>query len=212
MTHKAIIISAPSGAGKSTIVQHLLKQIPGLEFSVSACSRPKRGVEADGIDYHFISVEEFQKKIAENAFVEWEEVYPGSYYGTLKSELELIWAMGKVPVFDVDVIGGINLKNYFGEKSLAIFIQPPSLEILEQRLRNRATEDEESLSKRLAKAELELTSAGKFDGKVINDDLKKATSEAEELVRGWLPLPRRSAPRNDNDAGCRNLDPGSCQL
>ena len=189
-----------------------MKQIPGLEFSVSACSRPKRGVEADGIDYHFISVEEFQKKIAENAFVEWEEVYPGSYYGTLKSELELIWAMGKVPVFDVDVIGGINLKNYFGEKSLAIFIQPPSLEILEQRLRNRATEDEESLSKRLAKAELELTSAGKFDGKVINDDLKKATSEVEELVRGWMPLPRRSAPRNDNDAGCRNPDPGSCKL
>lgn len=186
MTNKAIIISAPSGAGKSTIVRHLLTQVPILEFSVSACSRPKRGQETDGIEYHFITTEEFRKKIAEDAFVEWEEVYPGSYYGTLKSELELIWALGKVPVFDVDVVGGVNLKNYFGTQALAIFIQPPTVQILEERLRQRATDDEESLKKRLAKADIELAFAEKFDRIVINDDLAVSTAEVNKLVMDWI--------------------------
>ncbi|NQV02877.1 MAG: guanylate kinase [Bacteroidia bacterium] len=195
MKKKAIIISAPSGAGKSTIVEHLLKRFPRLEFSVSACSRPKRGCEVAGKDYHFLSLDEFRNKIARDEFVEWEEVYPGSYYGTLKSELERIWKSGKVPVFDVDVVGGINLKRYLSEQALAIFIQPPSIQALEERLRNRATDSEESLKKRLVKAESELTYAGKFDRIVINDDLEKATSETEELVRTWIP-----------DAGCQICD------
>ncbi len=183
---RAIIISAPSGAGKSTIVQHLLKQIPGLEFSVSACSRPIRGSEIDGKDYHFISLDDFKSRIERNEFVEWEEVYPGSYYGTLKSELELIWAAGKVPVFDVDVVGGVNLKKHFGEAALAIFIQPPSIHILEERLRKRSSDSEESLKKRIAKAELEMTYASRFDRIVVNDVLARAIKEAGELAGTWM--------------------------
>ncbi|MFH1297362.1 MAG: guanylate kinase [Bacteroidota bacterium] len=186
MKHQAIIISAPSGAGKSTIVQHLLKQFHRLEFSVSACSRPKRGCEVDGREYRFLSVDAFREKIERDEFVEWEEVYPGSYYGTLKSELERIWGSGKVPVFDVDVVGGINLKTHFGDQALAIFVQPPSIQTLEERLRNRGTDSEESLKKRLAKAGKEMASALAFDRSVVNDNLTKATGEAEEIVRGWM--------------------------
>ena len=186
MKHRAIIISAPSVAGKSTIVQHLLKQFPRLEFSVSACSRPKRGCEVDGKEYHFLSVNEFRNNIEQDEFVEWEEVYPGSYYGTLKSELERIWDSGRVPLFDVDVVGGINLKHHFGDQALAIFIQPPSLQILEERLRNRGTDSEESLKKRHVKAEKEMTFAGKFDRVVVNDDLTAAVEKVAGLLDDYL--------------------------
>jgi guanylate kinase len=186
MIRKAIIVSAPSGAGKSTIVQHLMKELPQLAFSVSACSRNKRESETDGVHYYFISADEFRKKIVTQEFVEWEEVYPGSYYGTLKSELERIWNLGKFPVFDVDVVGGLNLKKYFGDDALALFIQPPSEEELEVRLRNRNTESEESLLKRLGKAKQELSTAGQFDRIVVNDDLDVACGEALQIVKNFL--------------------------
>lgn len=182
----ALIISAPSGAGKSTIVRHLLRRFPRLAFSVSACSRPRRGNEVEGRDYYFLSEEEFRNRIANDEFVEWEEVYPGHLYGTLKSELERIRKEGRIPVFDVDVVGGLNLKKYFGDQALAIFIQPPSLEVMEQRLRLRGTDSEESLQKRLAKAEKEMTFASQFDCIVVNDDLEKAEKEAEALVNEWM--------------------------
>ncbi len=186
MTPKAIIISAPSGAGKSTIVHHLMERFPQLGFSVSACCRPPRDKEVDGVDYHFLTVDEFRNRIQRNEFVEWQEVYPGSYYGTLKSEMERLRQEGKVPLFDVDVVGAISLKIWFGPSALAIYIQPPSLTILEERLRKRGTDNEESLGKRLAKAEKELTYARQFDNIVINDDLARATKEVEELVRVWM--------------------------
>lgn len=182
----AIIISAPSGAGKSTIVHHLMERFPKLGFSVSACSRPPRGKEVDGVDYHFLSVGEFRKRIARNEFVEWQEVYPGSYYGTLKSEMERLRSEGKVPLFDVDVVGGVSLKIWFGESGLAIFIQPPSIEVLEERLRNRGTDSEESLQKRLAKAKLEMTYAWQFDKIVVNDNLAMSTMQVEQMVEVWL--------------------------
>ena len=186
MQGRAIIVSAPSGAGKTSIVKHLLSAIPRLEFSISACSRPKRENETDGKDYYFITAEDFRKKIDAAEFVEWQEVYPGSYYGTLKSELDRIWQEGKIPLFDLDVVGGINLKNYFGSAALAIFISPPSLRELENRLRNRNTESEESLGKRLGKMEYELGFAGKFDVSVTNDDLDNASDEATRKVNGFL--------------------------
>jgi guanylate kinase len=185
---KAIIISAPSGAGKTTIVSRLMKRFPQLGFSVSACSRPIRGSEVDGRDYYFLSPDDFRKRVAQDEFVEWEEVYPDNYYGTLKSELEKIWKAGKVPLFDVDVIGGLNLKNHFGDSALSLFIQPPSLQILTQRLRNRGTDDEESLKQRLLKAELEMTYAPRFDHIVVNDDLTRASEEVEELIDGYLRM------------------------
>jgi guanylate kinase len=186
MNHKAIIVSAPSGAGKTTIVKHLLAVIPSLEFSVSACSRAKRESETDGKDYYFISPEAFRKKIENNEFVEWQEVYPGNYYGTLKSELQRIWQKGCFPVFDVDVVGGLNLKKYFGEKALAIFIQPPSFDELKKRLIGRNTENEESLQKRLIKTEQEMTFAGQFDQIVVNKDLAIACDLTVDLVSSFL--------------------------
>ena len=188
MNNKAIIVSAPSGAGKTTIVKHLLTVIPELEFSVSACSRAKREGETDGKDYYFIPADEFQKKIENNEFVEWEEVYPGNYYGTLKSELQRIWEKGYFPIFDVDVIGGLNLKKYFGEKVLAIYIKPPSISILEERLQKRGTETEESFRKRLGKAENELTFADRFDVIIVNDQLENACTEAVNIVKSFLFL------------------------
>ena len=140
----------------------------------------------DGESYFFLAVKNFRKKIENNEFVEWEEVYPGSYYGTMKSELERIWRSGNVPIFDVDVVGGLNLKNYFGDQALAVFIQPPTVQILEERLRGRGTDNEESLRKRLAKAEVELTFAEKFDRIVINDDLAMSTAEVNKLVVDWI--------------------------
>lgn len=183
---KCIIVSAPSGAGKTTIVRYLLEQEPTLAFSVSATSRAKRSYEVDGKDYHFITAEEFGQRIEEDAFVEWEEVYPGQFYGTLKHELHRIWQQGKHPIFDVDVVGGLDLKEIFGPNALAIFIAPPSIEALEERLRQRGTETPESLAKRVAKAEHELTYAPDFDTTVINDDRDRACAEAYQRVRDFL--------------------------
>jgi len=188
MKGKLIIFSAPSGAGKSTIVQHLVKQNLGLEFSISATSREPRKGEADGRDYHFISPEEFRRKIKENAFIEWEEVYPEQYYGTLYSEVENILAQGHHVIFDIDVAGGMNLKNTYRDRACAIFVQPPSQEILEKRLRSRGTDNEASLRRRLDKAIFELEYASRFDHIIVNDSLEVALSEAEQIVRDFLAL------------------------
>ena len=186
MTGKAIIVSAPSGAGKTTLVRHLMDAIPQLEFSVSACSRSKREKETDGKDYYFITPEDFQKKIQNDEFVEWQEVYPGNYYGTLKSELKKIWQAEKIPIFDVDVIGGLNLKEYFGDKALGIFIQPPSIDVLESRLRNRGTETKESIQERLGKTMQEMKYAGRFECIVVNDSIGKSSLETIRLVSEFL--------------------------
>jgi len=191
MTEKAIIISAPSGAGKTTIVRHLLDTFPQLAFSVSACSRLKRADEKDGTDYYFITGDEFRERICRNEFVEWQEVYPGNYYGTLKSELARIRINEKIPIFDVDVLGGLNLKKYFGEGALAIFVQPPSIEVLENRLVNRKSESEASLKKRIAKAEKELTLANKFDKIIVNDDPEKAYLTASDIVKKYIYEPNQ---------------------
>jgi len=183
---KCVIISAPSGAGKTTIVHHLLKQELGLAFSVSATSRAKRAYELEGKDYFFLSTEDFRARIAAKAFVEWEEVYAGTYYGTLRAEVDRIWGEGHHAIFDVDVEGGLNLKTAFGTNALALFIAPPSLAVLEQRLHARGTETPESLRRRVDKAELELTYAPRFDGVVVNDALDRACAEAERLVRAFL--------------------------
>jgi guanylate kinase len=181
-TGKCIIFSAPSGAGKTTIVHALLNSMEQLAFSVSACSRAPRGKEIDGVDYHFLTAEEFRTKIQNDEFVEWEEVYSEMYYGTLKSEIERIWSTGKTVVFDVDVIGGLNLKKNFKDQALAVFIQPPSLAILEERLRNRKTDSEEKIQIRLAKSIQELESATDFDVIIENDVLEEAIEKAKRLV------------------------------
>jgi guanylate kinase len=179
---KLIIFSAPSGSGKTTIVKELLAQNPNLGFSISACTRDKRGrSEQNGQDYYFMTPEEFRQKIDEDAFVEWEEVYPGAYYGTLKSEIDRIWASGKHVIFDVDVKGGLALKNYYKDRALAIFVKVPSLEILEERLRARGTETEESLSKRIFKMKFEWAFQDKFDVVLVNDELERAVAEAQQL-------------------------------
>ncbi len=188
MKEKLFIFSAPSGAGKSTIVQHLMKQGLGLEFSISATSREPREGEVDGREYHFISPEKFRKMIKEDAFIEWEEVYPDQFYGTLYSEVENIWKRGKHAIFDIDVVGGQNLKKEFGERACAIFIQAPSREVLEQRLRARATDDEASLQLRLGKAMFEMEHATHFDHILINDSLEKALAEAEKIVTDFMAL------------------------
>jgi guanylate kinase len=187
-TGKLIIFSAPSGAGKTTIVHHLLNAIPQLSFSVSATSRPPRGDEQHGTDYYFFSAEEFRKRVANNEFIEWEEVYPDQMYGTLRSEIERIWRKGQHVIFDVDVKGGINLKKQFGETALAIFVQPPSFEALEKRLRSRATETEEKIKMRLAKAGQEMSLSSEFDYILVNDVLEKAFAEAEVLANSFLNL------------------------
>jgi len=186
MKGRAIIISAPSGAGKSTLVTHLLASIPKLEFSVSACSRSIRPGETNGRDYYFLSVDTFREHIAAGDFLEWEEVYPDSFYGTLKSEMTRIWSAGKIPIFDVDVVGGLNLKRYFGANGLAVFIQPPSIEVLVSRLKNRGTESNESFQKRFSKMEHELSFATKFDVIVINDELDEAIKQSVAIVTGFL--------------------------
>jgi len=182
MQGKLIIFSAPSGAGKTTIVNHLLKMFPELEFSVSACSRGKRKDETHGVDYYFISVDEFKKKIENNEFVEWEEVYTDNFYGTLKVEIERIWNKGKHVIFDMDVVGGINLKKKFGDAALSIFVMPPSIEHLEKRLKLRETETPESIARRLGKAVNELKTANQFDKIILNDNLETAFAEAEKAV------------------------------
>lgn len=185
-TGKCIIFSAPSGAGKTTIVHHLLQQSLGLEFSISACSRDPRPNEVNGKDYYFLGIDGFQDQIQKEAFVEWEEVYKGNYYGTLKSEITRIWEKNNVVIFDVDVIGGLNLKRIFGDNALAVFVQPPSYEELENRLRHRSTESEEKIQQRMNKARTELAYAPEFDQILVNDDLNKACLDAENLVRRFI--------------------------
>jgi guanylate kinase len=186
MPGKALIFSAPSGSGKTTIVKHLLSQNPDLGFSISASTRDKRGrTEQHGQDYYFLTPEEFKKKIDNNEFIEWEEVYSGNYYGTLKSEIDRIWREGKNVIFDVDVKGGLNLKKYFGDKALAVFVSVPSLEVLKQRLNDRGTETEESLSRRLYKAQFEMTFQDQFDVVLVNEKLEQSLKEAQRLYEGF---------------------------
>ncbi len=187
MNNKVIIFSAPSGAGKSTIVNHLLGLHPELEFSISATSRAPRGQEKHGVEYYFFTSDEFRKMIAEEKFVEYEEVYHGSFYGTLKSEVERIWAKGHAIVFDIDVQGGVNLKRIFGEQAFSVFIQAPSVEVLRERLIGRGTDTPEAIEKRVAKAASEMEfAAGKFDYVLVNDDLRTALAEAEDIIGEFL--------------------------
>ncbi len=185
---KCIIFSAPSGAGKTTIVHHLLSKDFGLEFSISACSRSPRANEVDGKDYYFMSVAAFKEKIEQDAFVEWEEVYPDHFYGTLREEMQRIWGNGKTVIFDVDVIGGLNLKKAFGENALSVFVQPPSYEALEVRLRTRSTESDEKIAQRMEKAGKELKFAKDFDVILVNDNLNDAFDRAEKLVKTFLNI------------------------
>jgi len=184
--NKVIIFSAPSGAGKTTVVRHLLGSRADLAFSVSATTRGPRPGEVDKKDYYFLSVEGFEKHIAADEFVEWEQVYDGLFYGTLKTEVERLWADNKVVLFDVDVAGGINLKKIYGEKALSIFIKPPSLDILENRLRARATESEEKLTERITKARLEMNFEHDFDEVLLNDKLEDTLKKASELCSDFI--------------------------
>ncbi|MGK7395928.1 MAG: guanylate kinase [Candidatus Cyclobacteriaceae bacterium M3_2C_046] len=188
-TGKVLIFSAPSGSGKTTIVQHLLKHYPGLGFSISATTRSPRGHERDGKDYYFFQSDQFVQKIHKDEFVEWEEVYQGNYYGTLKSEIERLWQQGKHVVFDVDVKGGLNLKKYFGDKALAVFIRVSSSKILEQRLRGRKSDQEESIRQRIEKAEYENQFAPEFDVEIINDDLDTALNQVNLLIEQFIKKP-----------------------
>ena len=186
ITGKSILFSAPSGAGKTTIVRYLLEKFPKLVFSISACSREPRTGEVDGKDYHFLGVEGFKKKIEEDAFLEWEEVYANNYYGTLHEVVEKLWSEGKVVVFDVDVLGGINIKSKLGQQALSIFVHAPSIGELERRLRSRSTETDEKIQMRMARAEEELALAYKFDEILENDNLENACLKAEEIVTNFL--------------------------
>ena len=183
---KLLIFSAPSGSGKTTIVRRLLEQFSNLEFSISATSRAPRGVEQNGVDYYFLSAEEFAEAVAANKFVEWEEVYKGTCYGTLRSEMERIWNKGNVILFDVDVMGGIRLKEIFGNDAMSIFVMPPSIEELRRRLEGRGTDAPEVIEKRIAKAAFELTKAPQFDKQVVNDNLEVAVAEVAEIVKNFI--------------------------
>ena len=183
---KLIIFSAPSGAGKTTIVRHLLEQDLNLEFSISATSRGMRHTETDGKDYYFLTPEEFRSKIDNHEFLEWEEVYAGTFYGTLKSEVERIRSNGQNVIFDVDVVGGCNIKKFYGDDALAVFIQPPSIEELRKRLISRSTDSPEVIEKRVAKAEYELTFASQFDRIIVNEHLETAFDEAEKCIREFI--------------------------
>ena len=182
MSGKALIFSAPSGSGKTTIVKHLVATNPDLGFSISACTRDKRGrSEQNGKDYYFLSPDEFKEKIFNEEFIEWEEVYEGNFYGTLKSEIERVWSEGRNVIFDVDVKGGLDLKKYFGDKALSVFVKVPSLDVLQARLTDRGTESDESLSRRLFKAKFEMGFQDKFDVVLVNEDLKTSLAEAQRL-------------------------------
>lgn len=183
---KLIVFSAPSGSGKTTLVRHLLAQDIPFGFSVSATSRLPRGAEQDGVDYYFLSEAEFREKIAQNAFLEYEEVYSGTFYGTFRSEVERLWADGKYVLFDIDVVGGLNIKKQFPKECLALFVQPPSIEELEKRLRGRETDSEETIQQRLAKATEELAYAPQFDRVIVNDDLETAQQEVRKAIEQFL--------------------------
>lgn len=190
MAGKALIFSAPSGSGKTTIVKHLLETNPDLGFSISASTRDKRGrTEENGKDYYFLTPEQFKEKIDKNEFIEWEEVYAGNFYGTLKSEIERIWASGKNVIFDVDVKGGLNLKKYFGDKALSVFVKVPSMEVLTARLNDRGTETPESLSRRLFKAKFEMSFQDRFDTILVNEDLATSLREAQTLYDNFKKTP-----------------------
>lgn len=184
--NKCVIFSAPSGSGKTTIVKRLLEENFPLEFSISAATRAKRPNEVDGKDYYFLEIDEFKEKIEKDEFIEWEEVYTNHFYGTLRVEIERIWAKNKTVIFDVDVVGGLNLKKYFGDGALAIFVMPPSIQTLKERLTGRGTETEDRIAKRLAKAKQELVTADQFDYVILNDDLEKAVEGAKFIVKKFL--------------------------
>ena len=184
---KLFVFSAPSGSGKTTIVRHLLSQERlNLEFSISVTSREPRGIEKEGVDYYYISKEEFIQKVKREEFVEWEEVYPDNFYGTLKTEVERIWASGKHVIFDIDVVGGLRIKKKFPEETLAVFVKPPDINELLRRLKKRATESEDKIKMRVAKAYVEMATAPQFDTIILNDDLQKALKEAEDLVEEFI--------------------------
>lgn len=187
--HKVVVFSAPSGSGKTTIVRHLLEKFPQLGFSISACTRDKRGrSEENGKDYYFLTPDDFRRRIENQEFVEWEEVYQGAFYGTLKSEVERIWASGRSVIFDVDVKGGISLKNFYGKKALTIFVKVPSVEMLGERLKSRGTESEDSLSRRLFKVNFELGFQDRFDVVLVNDKLEETLVQAEKIVAEFLGI------------------------
>ena len=186
MQGKLIILSAPSGSGKTSIVKHLLDQHLPLSFSISATSRTKREGERENLDYYFITLEDFKNKIEEKAFVEWEEVYQGCFYGTLKSEIERIWAEGKTVVLDMDVVGGVNVKKIYGDQALSIFVKPPDMKTLQERLKGRGTESENSLQQRINKANFELSFANQFDVIVVNDRLEEACKEVLNIVTNFI--------------------------
>ncbi len=183
---KVIIITAPSGSGKTSITRFLINKYPKLTFSISATTRVARGAEQNGVDYYFLSVEEFKQKISKKAFVEWEMVYEGKYYGTLKSELERMWIAGKIPMLDIDVQGAVHVKQKFGNDCLSIFIQPPSVEELKRRLESRGTETPESLATRVSKASYEMSFSHQFNKTILNDDLTRACAETEQVIKDFL--------------------------
>jgi guanylate kinase len=184
---KLVVFSAPSGSGKTTIVRHLVKKFPNLGFSISACTRDKRGrMEENGKDYYFLTPEDFRKRIENHEFVEWEEVYEGAFYGTLKSEIDRIWSLNKVAIFDVDVKGGLSLKDYYKEKALTVFVKVPSIEALKDRLTGRGTDSEDSISRRLFKVQFEMGFQDQFDVILVNDDLEKTLEKAEKLVSDFI--------------------------
>lgn len=186
MQGKVIVVSAPSGAGKTSIVQQLLKDVPELKFSISATTRAKREYEVDGKDYYFLTPEQFKEKLAQDDFLEWQEVYTDQFYGSLKSEVERIWQNNQTVIFDVDVLGGLNIKKFYGDNAMSVFIKAPSVEELEKRLRNRGTETPETLKKRLDKAEYEMSFSNQFDEIILNDDLANAQNEMIALVRDFI--------------------------
>jgi guanylate kinase len=183
---KLIIFSAPSGSGKTTIVRHLLEQLPQLSFSISATSRAPRGAEKHGKDYYFLSDYEFKLRVENDEFLEWEEVYSGTKYGTLKREVERIWETGKHVIFDIDVVGGLNLKKQFGDQALAVYVQAPNMAALEKRLRGRGTDADEKIEMRLRKAEEETKRAPEFDVVIVNDDLERAKQEALQVISEFI--------------------------
>jgi len=188
MENKLIIITAPSGAGKTSITHHLMQTFPQLAFSISAATRKPRGVEKDGVDYYFLDMADFKQKIQHNEFLEWEMVYEGKYYGTLKTELQKIWNEQKIPILDIDIKGAIHVKQQYPLSTISLFIEPPSVAELKSRLENRGTETPESLSARVNKAAYEISFKGQFDKLIVNDNLENACSEAEQIIRAFINL------------------------